>query len=202
VVDHRAEQFSICALGHSQKEVLWLSQTGPLSCPWVMKTRWRACKRAQNDAMAAKSPAMVKALLSRADRPCGVYPRACLRARGSVRVRSHCRGGQRRHRQGGAHSLDHRTQRRRSGRWHWQVARPGDCGTLTSASTTTNAGPFLLALGITSIRDPGNYTRFTTDRASRRAAHQLLLPHVYPSLLVDGKGPYTAQVGDGRDLAG
>ncbi|HEX3944994.1 MAG TPA: hypothetical protein VHW69_12980 [Rhizomicrobium sp.] len=56
------------------------------------------------------------------------------------------------------------------------------------------SGPFLLSLGITSARDPGNDDSLTIDRRNRRAAGQLLTPHVYPSSLIDGKGPYTAQV--------
>ena len=34
----------------------------------------------------------------------------------------------------------------------------------------------------------------TIDRRTRAAAGELLFPHVYPSSLIDGKGPYTAQV--------
>ena len=55
------------------------------------------------------------------------------------------------------------------------------------------SGPMLLALGITSARDPGNVNELTLARARRRAAGQLLMPHVYPSVLIDGKGPRTAQ---------
>ena len=51
-----------------------------------------------------------------------------------------------------------------------------------------------LSLGVTSIRDPGNSDAATIDRAKRRAAGTLLFPHVYASSLIDGKGPYTAQV--------
>jgi imidazolonepropionase-like amidohydrolase len=51
-----------------------------------------------------------------------------------------------------------------------------------------------LSLGITSVRDPGNNDKLTIDRRTRVAAGQLLFPHVYPSSLIDGKGPYTAQV--------
>jgi imidazolonepropionase-like amidohydrolase len=51
-----------------------------------------------------------------------------------------------------------------------------------------------LSLGVTSIRDPGNSDPATMDRAKRRAAGDLLFPHVYASSLIDGKGPYTAQV--------
>ncbi len=51
-----------------------------------------------------------------------------------------------------------------------------------------------LSLGVTSIRDPGNDDKLTIDRRTRVAAGELLFPHVYPSSLIDGKGPYTAQV--------
>jgi imidazolonepropionase-like amidohydrolase len=57
------------------------------------------------------------------------------------------------------------------------------------------SGPFLLSLGITSVRDPGNVNDLTLARARRRAAGDLLYPHVYPSVLIDGKGPNTAQMG-------
>jgi imidazolonepropionase-like amidohydrolase len=55
-------------------------------------------------------------------------------------------------------------------------------------------GPQELSMGITSIRDPGNNDKLTLDRRARRAAGQLLFPHVYASSLIDGKGPYTAQM--------
>ena len=58
-----------------------------------------------------------------------------------------------------------------------------------------SAGPMLLSLGVTSVRDPGNVTAATLSRANRRAKGTLLMPHVYPSMLIDGKGPNTAQVG-------
>jgi imidazolonepropionase-like amidohydrolase len=57
-----------------------------------------------------------------------------------------------------------------------------------------STGPFLLALGITSARDPGNDNSLTIARAKRRAQGGLLSPNVYPSVLMDGKGPNTAQV--------
>jgi imidazolonepropionase-like amidohydrolase len=56
------------------------------------------------------------------------------------------------------------------------------------------SGPMLLALGITSVRDPGNDNRLTLARAARRAKGELLAPHVYPSVLLDGQGPNTAQI--------
>src|SRR5262245_217792 len=51
-----------------------------------------------------------------------------------------------------------------------------------------------LSMGVTSVRDPGNDDVRTIDRRTRVAAGSLLMPHVYPSSLIDGKGPYTAQV--------
>lgn len=58
-----------------------------------------------------------------------------------------------------------------------------------------SAGPFLLSLGITSVRDPGNNNALTLARAKRRANGELLSPKVYPSSLIDGKGPNSAQLG-------
>lgn len=51
-----------------------------------------------------------------------------------------------------------------------------------------------LSMGVTSVRDPGNNDELTIDRRTRAAAGQLLMPNVYPSSLIDGKGPNTAQV--------
>jgi imidazolonepropionase-like amidohydrolase len=53
----------------------------------------------------------------------------------------------------------------------------------------------LLSLGVTSARDPGNVNELTLARAARRANGELLMPRIYPSSLIDGKGPNTAQVG-------
>lgn len=55
-------------------------------------------------------------------------------------------------------------------------------------------GPQELSLGVTSVRDPGNNDALTINRRARAAKGELLTPHVYPSSLIDGKGPYTAQV--------
>ncbi|MGZ3297859.1 MAG: amidohydrolase family protein, partial [Asticcacaulis sp.] len=57
------------------------------------------------------------------------------------------------------------------------------------------SGPMLLSLGITSGRDPGNNNELTIDRAKRRAAGDLLMPKIYASSLIDGKGPNSAQLG-------
>lgn len=51
-----------------------------------------------------------------------------------------------------------------------------------------------LSLGVTSVRDPGNNDKLTIDRRARWQKGELLSPHVYPSSLIDGKGPNTAQV--------
>jgi len=51
-----------------------------------------------------------------------------------------------------------------------------------------------LSMGVTSIRDPGNDDGQTIDRRTRSAAGELLMPNVYPSSLIDGKGENTAQV--------
>ncbi|HUQ09099.1 MAG TPA: amidohydrolase family protein [Steroidobacteraceae bacterium] len=51
-----------------------------------------------------------------------------------------------------------------------------------------------LSMGVTSIRDPGNDDSLTIDRRERSKKGGLLMPNVYPSSLIDGKGPYTAQV--------
>jgi hypothetical protein len=65
-------------------------------------------------------------------------------------------------------------------------------------------GPFELSLGVTSVRDPGNTLALTKARRERRAAGNLLFPHVYASTLIDGKGPNSAQLGvvvDSQDEA-
>jgi len=51
-----------------------------------------------------------------------------------------------------------------------------------------------LSLGVTSVRDPGNDDTITIERRARIAKGDLLFPNVYPSSLIDGKGPFTAQV--------
>jgi imidazolonepropionase-like amidohydrolase len=51
-----------------------------------------------------------------------------------------------------------------------------------------------LSMGVTSVRDPGNDDSLTIDRRTRAARGDLLMPNVYPSSLIDGKGPNTAQV--------
>jgi len=57
------------------------------------------------------------------------------------------------------------------------------------------SGLIELATGVTSLRDPGNFDQLTVTRKKRRAAGNLLMPHIYSSSLIDGKGPYSAPVG-------
>ncbi|HYE28233.1 MAG TPA: amidohydrolase family protein [Allosphingosinicella sp.] len=59
-----------------------------------------------------------------------------------------------------------------------------------------SSGPMLLSLGITSARDPGNVTALTLARRERWAKGDLLSPRIYASTLIDGKGPNTAQVAE------
>jgi len=58
-----------------------------------------------------------------------------------------------------------------------------------------STGPLLLASGITSVRDPGNLTVEAPARKKRIDEGQLLGQRIVPSLLIDGEGPYAAQVG-------
>lgn len=57
------------------------------------------------------------------------------------------------------------------------------------------AGPLLLSLGITSAREPGNPIAPTLKRIDRQVKGDLLGPKLYPSVLIDGKGPYSSQSG-------
>lgn len=57
-----------------------------------------------------------------------------------------------------------------------------------------STGPLLLASGITSVRDPGNQPAELMARKKRIDDGQLLGQRIVPSLLIDGPGPYTAQV--------
>ena len=59
-----------------------------------------------------------------------------------------------------------------------------------------STGPLLLASGITSVRDPGNQQDELLARKKRIDEGQLLGQRIVPSLLIDGLGPYTAQVAE------
>ena len=58
-----------------------------------------------------------------------------------------------------------------------------------------STGPLLLAQGITSVRDPGNLPVESMARKKRIDDGALLGQRIVPSLLIDGSGPYSAQVG-------
>ncbi|HEY4940124.1 MAG TPA: amidohydrolase family protein [Rhizomicrobium sp.] len=57
-----------------------------------------------------------------------------------------------------------------------------------------STGPLLLASGITSVRDPGNQPDELMARKARIDRRELLGQRIVPSLLIDGPGPFTAQV--------
>lgn len=59
-----------------------------------------------------------------------------------------------------------------------------------------STGPLLLASGITSVRDPGNQQDELMARKKRIEDGQLLGQRIVPSLLIDGAGPFTAQVAE------
>ena len=153
-----------------------------------------ALDRAQDDALAARSPALVKALLKT---PAG--PVAFTHVRAFV---------------DGNHYAEDQTVVVDNGvitlvGTAASVPVPKDAQVFDGGGKTLvpglwdshmhvgddSSGPFLLALGITSARDPGNDNILTLARAKRRANGELLMPMVYPSMLIDGKGPNTAQVG-------
>jgi len=56
-------------------------------------------------------------------------------------------------------------------------------------------GALLLSSGITSVRDPGNQPEELMARKKRIESGELLGTRIVPSLLIDGPGPYAAQVG-------
>jgi imidazolonepropionase-like amidohydrolase len=62
-------------------------------------------------------------------------------------------------------------------------------------------GPMLLSLGVTSARDPGSPVESTLSRNDRIRKGELLFPAVYPSVLIDGKGPLAAQMAVAVDSA-
>jgi imidazolonepropionase-like amidohydrolase len=153
-----------------------------------------ALNKAQDDALAARSPALVKALLKT---PQG--PVAFTHVRAFV---------------DGTHFVDDQTVVVNNG-LIVQVGpasstpAPKGAQDFNGAGMTLvpglwdshmhvqddSTGPFLLSLGITSARDPGNNNALTLARADRRAKGELLCPKIYPSMLIDGKGPNSAQNG-------
>lgn len=55
-------------------------------------------------------------------------------------------------------------------------------------------GPLLLSMGVTSVRDPGNRPEESIARKGRIDRGELLGPRIVPAMLIDGPGPYKAQV--------
>lgn len=56
------------------------------------------------------------------------------------------------------------------------------------------SGPLLLSGGVTSIRDPGNRPEESIARKARIDNGQLLGPRIIPVMLIDGVGPFAAQM--------
>ena len=154
----------------------------------------KSLDKAQDDALAARSPALVKALLKK---PAG--PVAFSHVRAFL---------------DGTQFADDQTVIVENGSITQvgpasSVAIPKDAQVFDGRGKTLvpglwdshmhvgddSSGPFLLALGITSVRDPGNNNTLTLARAKRRQQGELLSPMVYPSMLIDGKGPNSAQSG-------
>jgi imidazolonepropionase-like amidohydrolase len=50
-----------------------------------------------------------------------------------------------------------------------------------------------VAIGVTSIRNPGGPLELEVDQAKRRAAGQLVAPEAFSSVIIDAKGPLAAQ---------
>ena len=150
--------------------------------------------KAQDDALAARSPALVKALVKTPQRPVAF-----------IHVRAFVDG---------THFADDQTVVVDNGLIAQvgpasSTPAPAGAQVFDGAGKTLvpglwdshmhvgddSTGPFLLSLGITSARDPGNNNPLTQARAKRREKGDLLSPKIYPSMLIDGKGPNSAQFG-------
>jgi imidazolonepropionase-like amidohydrolase len=181
---------------------MWTTADGKFFCqisglgylPAGYEGDYRALNKAQDDALAARSPALVKALLKIPQGPVAfTHVRAFL---------------------DGTRFAEDQTIVVDSGKI--VAAGPASSTPAPSRAQIVNgagktlvpglwdshqhfgddfSGPFLLSLGITSVRDPGNDNELTLARSKRRAKGDLLSPHVYPSVLIDGKGPNSAQLG-------
>jgi imidazolonepropionase-like amidohydrolase len=172
----------------------FFGSVGPLS--WIrsgFEADEQVLQKVQDEALAKRSPALVKSLLKTPPAPVAfTHVRAFL---------------------AGDHFAEDQTVVVERG----VITRAGSAGQITVPADAENidghgktlvpglwdshmhfaddaSGPALLSLGITSARDPGNNNALTLARAARRANGDLLSPRVYASVLVDGRGPNTAQV--------
>jgi imidazolonepropionase-like amidohydrolase len=181
---------------------IWMDDSGHFfgmigALSWIRsgyETDQTALQKIQDEALAKRSPALVKSLLKTPSGPVafthvraflagdhfaddqtvlidkGVITQAGAAAQVTVPA--------------GAQIIDGRGKTLVPGLWDSHMHFPDDA-----------AGPALLSLGVTSVRDPGNNNELTLARAARREKGELLSPQVYPSVLIDGKGPNTAQAG-------
>lgn len=58
-----------------------------------------------------------------------------------------------------------------------------------------DSGALLLSLGITSVRDPGNFADHIFPRIRRINQGRLLGPRIIPMMIIDGPGPYSVFIG-------
>lgn len=192
--------WAISGLGISPAPV-WAAEDGKLFAvifglgivPEGYEAAFPALSKAQDDAMAARSPALVKSLLKTPAGPVAfTHVRAFVDGKRFVEdetvivdkgVITRLGPTASTPAPAGAQVIDGKGKALTPGLWdsHMHVA-------------DDSTGPMLLSLGVTSARDPGNDNALTIARAKRRAAGELLSPRIYASSLIDGKGPNTAQV--------
>ncbi len=194
LVGHRHQHLAAADLGRREQQILRARPSDSPGCRKRMPANRRTIEEAQAKATAAQAPGLAKSLvkvpagpvaftgvrLFDADAPRFVNDQtvvvdkgviAAVGARESVKVPA------------GAQVIDGSGKTLIPGLW--------DCHMHVGDDFT---GLQELSMGVTSVRDPGNDDVRTIERRTRARAGDLLFPHVYPSSLIDGKGPYTAQV--------
>ncbi|HEY1314762.1 MAG TPA: amidohydrolase family protein [Steroidobacteraceae bacterium] len=181
---------------------VWMDESGRFfasvgSLSWIrsgFESSAALLQKTQDEALAKRSPALVKSLLKTPPGPVAfTHVRAFLAgdhfaedqtvifAKGVI---TQARAASEVTVPAGAQVIDGRGKTLVPGLWDSHMHFQDDA-----------SGPALLSLGITSARDPGNNNALTLARAQRRAQGLLLSPRIYPSVLIDGKGPNTAQSG-------